>query len=287
MWRRRERANVERRAQPHCPIEQQLRDVAADVEGAPDNWRMAATLEYAAYHGPIEACMTAHGQVYRYPPVIDPMAGRTDALIPDTFTAIAELPTERGLVPNVADTITAGYADAQAYAATEPDLANVPSAAYIAALDACGATDGTTAMPEWPVADADLEAAFQALMRAAQESPDVAAATAGWAPCMATKGYDLAEETDLYQLVTTYYAAFAVDPDDPAATREPTGPEWDAAVAKEAAAAAADLECRTPAHNAAMLALDGKIAAFRTEHAAQLADAAAFWADLAARGTAG
>lgn len=262
-------------------VEDDLRDLAAAINGTPDQWRVAVALEYAAFHGPLAACVEQHGQSYRYPPRYDTLAGRSQSLIPDTYTALAELPTTRGLVPRVADTVAATYRAVQDYRGSV--ALSSADADYIAALDACGGTTGDARAPEWPVADPDLESAFLELMRSAQDAPTVTSATADWAPCMAAKGYSVVEETDLYQLVSGYYTEFAVNPDDPAATRAPEGPEWDAAVAKEVAAAHADLACRNAAHDAAMLALDGKIDAFRDQHAAQLAAARAFWSDLSTR----
>jgi hypothetical protein len=100
---------------------------------------------------------------------------------------------------------------------------------------------------------------------------------------MANAGFEVASQDELYELVMTYYQPFAVNVDDPTSTRTPSGPEWDAAIAQERAAALADRTCRADAHGLAMTAIAGRIDNFRQDHAAELADADAFWADLRAR----
>jgi hypothetical protein len=177
--------------------EEALRDLAAVVLGSPEDWRAAEMLEYASFHAPIARCMTETGFDYRYPPMLSQFAARTHAALPDTYSAIAELPNDDGLIPNVAADMAARAETAARYAG--PVYTDPPSDAYADELEICIDGESPSQMPpEWPIPSVTLTSAFQSLMNSVASRQDVTAALSRYPACMANAGFEVASQDELY-----------------------------------------------------------------------------------------
>lgn len=256
-----------------------LREIAAAVYGRPDDRRDAELLGYRTFQEPLNDCMAGLGHDYRKPLFVSLLAARSTPLIPDTFHALAELPTGDTLVPSVSADVAAAAAQAVAFTG-EVYVDEPPSKSYSDALTTC-VTRMEGSEPRWPEPDPALADKFFDVMERAVQDEFVVAESAKYPGCMkAELGVRVEDQVALYQLVSIEFAPFGVNRENPSATLEPLGPEWDATVGFEARAAAADRTCRAVAHEAALVAIAPELDRFMAENAEALEQSATDWAQL-------
>jgi len=254
-----------------------IREIHSVINGDNESRRLADALTYLDYQEPLRECVAGDGHEYRPPPFVSLFGSRVEVATPDTFHAFADIPTGDELIPSVQDDVR--FAAEEARSKSGWVERGAPSMPYLDSVTRCAETVHSRS-PAWPVADAELESRFWALMAVVAEQPEVLRASAEYPDCMKQHGFAVGDQVDLYIAVHNAYVDFAVDYVTPSSTKQPAGAEWEAAVAFEAKAATADRLCRRPVFDLATDKISPELPGFLADNALALDEARGFWSDL-------
>jgi hypothetical protein len=260
--------------------QQMLDQLTVRIEGDLEDRRATELLIYVAYQRPIRDCMAKAGFSYTPPGFENPSAhwpsvrplSEYDELVPTD----AEHVTSRGLY------VAEDLANIPAATRTNPGYTTLDAAgkaAYDRQVDQCQPQASTYQDIGRPALSATLFGALDLLIGSVVQTPQVKALSAGYAGCMAGKGLAAANREELTSSVRKAFEALV----DVGSGRLATAsPQFAAAKAEEQRAAQADADCRRTAHELLLGLLQPKLVQFESDHATELEQLAADWADVRA-----
>lgn len=245
-------------------------EVTLAVYSTPEDRFRAEEVQSLKIQDAVATCMEKRGLRYsksEFAKGLDPVSGPPNDLI-----AFAPITETYGIGESIAATSAAQAKSTASWDSSVTEQTGYPDAQ----------TECTGSVPA-DVYDSHLPASFveaeQALLNAIAPvtlDEGLKARMTDWSTCMATKGFTITPADDdpgapwlaLHNLVAEKYPA------------DPADPSFADATANEKAVAAADGECRGPAHDYTMGLLTEPLAKFKTEQADLLARVSGEWAAM-------